>query len=356
MLNAKLYDVAIVGAGPGGSVAALGLARAGHSVLLIDKTEFPRHKVCGDAIPNNAMRLLQREFPDVEKAIREQSAQPINGYRAYWKGLRIASGTWTMQAVNAARASFDHTLLLAALKEPNCHLAAPHRIVSVQRQPTKSWIVSDAHGQQFQARAIILAHGANGDFRTQLGLDHLDKSQWGVAGSEYRTNWSSPPTRNLFFIPKGLSLPGYFWIFPTGDDRCNVGFGVISDKPVKLKSLYQEVCSKDPKIAQFLKGTNPKSVFQGHKIPIPQRPIACSAPGALLIGDATELVDPLFGHGIDKAMISGFWAAQALIQGFESGNLECFRAYEQRIHKTLYPEMLKNFKRMRTLTKVLQWL
>jgi geranylgeranyl reductase family protein len=349
MPSTQLHDVAIVGAGPGGSTAALGLARAGYRVLLIDKTTFPRHKVCGDAIPNNAMRMLQEHYPELAIRIRHGAACSIEGYEAFWKGRRIAQGSWSMQAINSARKSFDQMLLEAALDEPNCQLAAPHRIQTVARQSDETWQLIDNHGQSFQARALVLAQGANGDFRQQIGLPSMDKSQWGVAGSQYRTHWSPMPNRNLFFLPKSLSLPGYFWIFPVGKNRCNVGFGVISKQPVKLKSLYEEVCQKDPKIAQFLAGTVAETEFQGHKIPIPTKPIKNSAPGVLLIGDAAELVDPLYGHGIDKAIISGHWAAEALIKGFKSNNLESFPEYDEQIQTRLWPEMRKSYRKMKGL-------
>jgi flavin-dependent dehydrogenase len=44
------YDIAIVGAGPAGSSAAIRLATSGQSVLLIDKARFPRHKLCGEFV------------------------------------------------------------------------------------------------------------------------------------------------------------------------------------------------------------------------------------------------------------------------------------------------------------------
>lgn len=355
MPKEELFDVAIVGAGPGGCTAALGLARAGHSVLLIDKTDFPRHKVCGDAIPNNAMRMLQRHYPDVEQRLRSEVACSIEGYEAYWKGLRIARGSWPMQAINAARKSFDNVLFEAAIQEPNCQLAAPHRIHQLQRQSDQTWMLIDTQNTRFRAKAIVLSHGANGDFRNQVGLPTLNKSHWGVAGSQY-CQLPNMPKRNLFFIPKGSKIPGYFWIFPVDANTCNVGFGVISNKPVKLKQLYEEVCTRDSSIAKILSGSKALSTFQGHKIPIPQKPLLNSAPGVLFIGDAAELVDPLYGHGIDKAIISGHWAAEALINGFATGHTQSYPAFEQNIKHKLWPEMRKSYRRMKSLSYALKLL
>lgn len=56
----KIYDVAIVGAGPAGSAAAIRLVREGAKVLLVDKKEFPRDKVCGDALIPDSLKCLRR--------------------------------------------------------------------------------------------------------------------------------------------------------------------------------------------------------------------------------------------------------------------------------------------------------
>src|SRR2546429_9576376 len=78
----RTADVVVVGAGPGGSSAAYHLARHGLSVLLLEKTEFPREKVCGDGLTPRAVRQLIRMGIDT-------------GPEAGWvrnKGLRIPGG------------------------------------------------------------------------------------------------------------------------------------------------------------------------------------------------------------------------------------------------------------------------
>ncbi|RLD37685.1 MAG: NAD(P)/FAD-dependent oxidoreductase, partial [Bacteroidetes bacterium] len=63
MLDTNIYDIAIIGAGPAGCAAALGLGKSGLKVALIDKDRFPREKACGDAIPGPAISTLEKAFP-----------------------------------------------------------------------------------------------------------------------------------------------------------------------------------------------------------------------------------------------------------------------------------------------------
>src|SRR5437763_15945588 len=80
-------DVVVVGAGPGGSSAAYHLARHGLSVLVLEKTEFPREKVCGDGLTPRAVKQLVRMGVDT-------------GPGAGWlhnKGLRILGGGVRME-------------------------------------------------------------------------------------------------------------------------------------------------------------------------------------------------------------------------------------------------------------------
>src|SRR5438309_9243320 len=57
--DSKIHDVAVVGAGPGGSAAAYYLARRGLDVLLLDRSEFPRDKICGDGLTPRAVGALK---------------------------------------------------------------------------------------------------------------------------------------------------------------------------------------------------------------------------------------------------------------------------------------------------------
>src|ERR1700712_1342708 len=75
-------DVIVVGAGPAGSTAATYLARAGLDVLVLEKSEFPREKVCGDGLPPRAVKQL------IDLGV---DTRPEAGW-LHNKGLRVLGG------------------------------------------------------------------------------------------------------------------------------------------------------------------------------------------------------------------------------------------------------------------------
>src|SRR5437868_15542451 len=75
------YDAAIIGAGPAGSAAARLLAQAGWRVALVEKSEFPRRKVCGEFISATTMPVL--EACGVAQAFREAAGPPVTHIGAY---------------------------------------------------------------------------------------------------------------------------------------------------------------------------------------------------------------------------------------------------------------------------------
>ena len=145
-------------------------------------------------------------------------------------------------------------------------------------------------------------------------------------------------------------IPGYFWLFPLGGGKVNVGIGMVmgllDKQKKKLKTMQADVIANHPSFkdrfadAELIKGTG-----KGWQLPFgsprkgeKNQPRRAYAPGALLIGDAASLVDPFSGEGVGNALVSGEMAARHVIEN--KGGPE----YQEELWAALGPELTNSFK------------
>ena len=170
----SMVDVAVVGAGPGGSAAAHYLAASGKNVLLLDKSDFPRDKTCGDGLTPRALDVL-RDMNILDEAT--QAGFRINGLELHAKGGATMSARVPDHPVYP-----NHLLIVPRLKlddivrhraiASGAHFASPVRVQNLKTEKDGVTIFADRDGKpvQYRARVAILAIGANMALLKQIGL------------------------------------------------------------------------------------------------------------------------------------------------------------------------------------------
>ncbi len=326
-------DVIVVGAGPSGSAAAYWMATAGLDVLLLEKTSFPRDKVCGDGLTPRGTRALVELGIDVSEA-------------AGWlhnKGLRVIGGgmrlelDWPQLAsfpdygLVRPRADLDQLLVRHAVKagarlHEQTSVTAPllnkqGRVVGVQAKAGP-----DKTERSYRAPIVLACDGVSGRFALSLGLQRNDRRPMGVAVRRYYT---SPRTHDdyleswleLWDGPPGADdaklLPGYGWIFGMGDGSVNVGLGVLNSSAGFQKTNYRALLTSwlDNTPAEWgLREQNALCPTQGAGLPMGFNRTPHYRDGVLLVGDSGGSVNPFNGEGIPYAMESGKFAAEAVVQ------------------------------------------
>jgi menaquinone-9 beta-reductase len=319
-------DVIVVGAGPAGSATALHLARAGLDVLLLEKTTFPREKVCGDGLTPRAVRAL------VGMGI---SLDARDGWRPN-KGLRIIGGgsrlelPWPELASYPGyglvrnRLDFDETLARAAQKAgarliEGTNVTGPvlddrtGRITGVTAR-------QDGARRTYGSRLVIAADGCSSRLSVAMGLRKREDRPLGVA---VRTYYRSP-RHDDDYLESWLELwdgdrllPGYGWIFGMGDGTSNVGLGLLNTSTAFRNTDYRAL------LRRWLAGLPPSWGFteanrtqqvQGAALPMGFNRTPHYTRGLLLAGDAGGMVNPFNGEGIAYAMESGEIAARVVTQ------------------------------------------
>jgi len=345
-------DVIVVGAGPGGSATAHHLARAGHDVLLLEKTSFPREKVCGDGLTPRATRQLIRLGIDTS-----ESAGWLHnrGLRIYGGGDRPFQLDWPDLAdfppygLVRPRADFDDLLVRNAVAA-GVRLFERANVVQPVLDDRTGRIVGvlTKDGRRFTAPMVVAADGNSTRLSLAMGLARRDDRPMGVAVRTYYTSprhdddymeswlelWDGAPGQSSL-------LPGYGWIFGLGDGTCNVGLGILNTSSAFGRTDYKDL------LKRWLDNTPEEWGFREANMTAPVRGAALPmgfnrqphyTRGLLLVGDAGGMVNPFNGEGIAYAMESGEIAADAMAEAHYrgAGTASAERALES------YPVKLKS--------------
>lgn len=356
----SIYDVAIIGAGPAGCAAALALRSSGLKVALIDRATFPRDKTCGDTLPGYTFKYVNELIPESSGAFDQlDKKRVLKSSRVYFWGKKVLTKKWSLPAVNSSRIEFDNYLFSAVQTTTKTHVAEECKVSKAIRKKDHIELISSKEEILFKCKTVLLATGANAELRDNLLHHPISKNGYGAAVSQYYSDVDISSDQNHFFLPRRLKEPGYFWIFPVSEHIMNVGYGSLSDDKSPLKQVFQGLIEDDPSIAKYFKYATPVGKIRGHKLPFPSFNWSLSDDRVLILGDAAELMDPLLGHGIDKAMKSGMLAAKIIEKAFEMGNFSHaqLKEYDELVKIEIYPELQRNsrwMKRLMPLFKTIQ--
>ncbi len=325
-------EVIVVGAGPAGSTAATYLARAGVDVLLLEKTEFPREKVCGDGLtPRGVKQLIDLGIDTSEDA----------GW-VHSRGLRILTGELTLEldwpdltsyppyGVSRTRQDFDDLLAKTAVKA-GARLYERTTVTGAITGPTGRVIGVEAKvGPEktpvsYRAPLVLACDGVSARLALSVGIQKNEKRPMGVAVRQYYKS----PRHDDPFIEGHLELwdrsdprdpkllPGYGWAFPLGDGTVNVGLGMLSTSAAFRGTDYRAL------LRQWLDGTpeewgyreeNAIGKVGGAGLPMGFNRTPHYRDGLLLLGDAGGMVSPFNGEGISAAMESAQLASEFVVQ------------------------------------------
>lgn len=343
-------DAVVVGAGPGGSSAAYHLARHGARVLLLEKSELPRDKVCGDGLTPRGVAQLIRMGVDLRQSgwLRNKGLRVIGG------GMRLeldwpSLASYPDFGLTRTRYDLDDILAKRAVSagaelRTRHHVTGPvldddGRVVGVTA-------TFDGESRTFRAPIVIAADGVSGRLPLALGLAKREDRPLGVAVRRY---YRCPAKHDDTYLESWLELrssrdpdrllPGYGWIFGMGDGRVNVGLGILNSSSAfgrtNYRALLNEWLSSTPPEWGLRDEANAEGRIGGAALPMGFNRVPHYTRGVMLVGDSGGMVNPFNGEGIAYAMESGEIAAEvaaeALARPTAVGRERVLRDYPRRL-------------------------
>ncbi len=320
------YDVILVGGGPAGSACAARLVRGGMEVLVVDRAHFPRDKPCAGWITPEVLARL--ELDDRQYA-RHGRMAPVSGFRVSLLGGKPVKIGYSSPVSHAIRRCEFDTFLL---ERSRARIRTGTAVESIERRNGR-WVVNG----EWEAPVLVGAGGHFCPVARRLGARPSDEPAIVAREAEFEM---TPEEAAACALPEGCvdlafapDLDGYGWCVRKGR-WLNVGFGTL--RHGSLKPLLERYAA-----ALRDRGVLPRGrevSFHGHAyLPrsLARRPLF--AEGVLLAGDAAGLAHDASGEGILPAVVSGQFAAEAILAaGLRPERLDG-AAYAAALEKELGP-------------------
>ncbi len=342
----RQFDLIVVGAGPAGSTLVALLKNSGLSIAVIDKSTFPRDKVCGDAIPGRAVRILERISPETKQRFAQfQEKRRSKGGTAISPQGHQLSLYFKTRGYISRRQDFDHFLYQEARRNEKATFFTGVKIDSivVKEGGVEVWIKGQT--APLSASMIVGCDGANSVVARQLTQREVEPEHHCGAVRAYCSGVKLEDDHMMeFHFLKGY-LPGYFWIFPLEGDLYNVGFGMlsadISKNKINLRESLKEIIHTSPKVKAAFANATLVSDIQGFGLPLGSRKRSISGSRFLLCGDAASLIDPATGEGIGNALLSAELAAIQCRKCFDENRFDAafLKVYEEQVYAKLWREL-----------------
>lgn len=348
------YDIVVCGGGPAGASASLFLSQQGQKHLLIDKSSFPRAKVCGDGITPVCITMLEQVIPNIKTHFTNSThtVHHIKRIRVYSPSEQFAEmaisdfvAAEKNNMFTITRYEFDKYLINNALQKQSCTFWDKTNLKDYQLTENGVKLQVEKDGQQISiiAKIVIAADGDRSLFRKRLMGTAIERKNMVAAIRTYYKGIKNEGENNhfeIFTYPE--VLPGYFWIFPMADGTFNVGLGVTSDviqqKKLNLRKLMDELIAKYPLLHEKFKDAEMIQAVEGSGLPIMmEKKPKLSNERILLTGDAASIANPISGEGIGPGIVTGKYAALVAIDAIKQNRFsaEYLAKYDKIIHQKI---------------------
>lgn len=343
----KIYDVIVIGGSLAGASAAMELSRAGRSVCLIDRAQFPRPKPCGEGLSPRGAAILA-EF-GLGPVIESQPHDKLGGYSIGWYydgGIEFneIEIPFSDKEGSATGMGIRRTLLDAAVHQ-HCRgldgvdVVDCFEVKTIER--SDGFTVGSSANVRIKGRKLIAADGASSPCSRLLGLgsNPADPKRSAVVET-YGGNWIVPPGQVNIFMGRGVHL----FLTPVGEGCLCAAYIASPGAAGILKSAADREQMLLPALERIGYCRSELLDRRGASA-LGHRRRSGASDGIYLAGDALEQLDPVGGMGMTHALLSGRIAARsAALELAGETSAEAARFYQREREKAVIP--LRGFTRL----------
>ena len=307
MIEQKKYDVCIIGGGLAGLVSAIHLSKTGLSVILVEKNEYPKHKVCGEYISKEVLPYLQ--FLDADPMT--VGAKSINRFLLSTINGKTTEATLPLGGFGISRYVLDNFLLQKA-KQNNCIILQDSVSAIVFNKDIFN--ISTKQGHEITATIVIGAYGKRSNLDVKLNRSFIQQQSPFVAVKTHMRG-SFPEDLVALHNFKG----GYCGVSQVENGNINVCYIANYKSFQRYKNIdafNREVLCQNPHL---------KNIFE-NAVPVFEQPLTISQISfsnktsienhMLMCGDAAGMIHPLCGNGMAMAIHSAKMASELIIDYF----------------------------------------
>jgi flavin-dependent dehydrogenase len=332
-----MTDVLIAGGGIAGAALAIMLGRAGLTVELFERGHFPREKACGEGLMPAGVGVLTRL--GIAEAV---GGAPFYGVRYYADGL-VAEGRFpTIASVQATgrgqrRRRLDQVLFAAAAATPGVTARTGLRVDAPLWERGRVVGLSVA-GQARRAPLVVAADGAHSRLRRLLGLEAPPSRRWRVG---LRTHFHLAPAQ---FQPPWVEIflgQGYeLYVTPLPQGEILVAGLAEHDQVISgAEASLQRWLGEQPLLRARLAGAERRTTLIGMSPLMTRQTRVGVVAGAVLLGDAAGVLDPITGGGMAQALLTAELLAQYVTRHWGTGDAWLW-AYDRARRALLWDERL----------------
>ncbi len=338
----RIWDIAVVGAGPAGALAGRELARRGYAVLLIDRASFPRWKVCGCCLNGHALAVLRAV--GLGPTMARSGAVPLSGIRLAASG-RVAEVPLS-GSVSLSREKFDGILVEAAIQAGAAFLPSTSASLSVG-QARKPDLRSEVRWLELRqgpvrehvaARLVLAADGLSGQLAAHIEGNNITTETGARIGAGVITSIAPDfYERGSIFMVCGRG--GYLGLVRLEDGRLNLAAALDPNwvrsrggpGQAAVELLAEAGWPNVPDLAELSWRGTPALTRQARRR---------AAERLFLIGDAAGYIEPFTGEGMAWALAAGKAAAPLAERAAERWHPRFAQEWEAIYRRLLGPRQL----------------